>query len=360
MENRQAKNILFLINSAGLGGAEQVFLRQAQYFRQSGWQVEEGILAGNNKSSDSFNFDFHHLFDLAAYWRLLKFLQDNKINFIYATLDRAIFVARVAKIFSPHLTVVIRESGMANRKSWKMKLADIIFNILVKKIIAVSKEVKDSLSRYQPFFDSKIAVISNGVDIIFDLATLRTRRAVLQNKPLVILHVGSMYNKNKGQEQLIKTFIDLSAGSQDLILWLVGDGKYRESLMQKARTAAVEDKVKFWGEMSKEQLNDLYLAADIFVLNSQNEGCPNVVLEAMSFALPIVTSRVGGIEDLIEPEVSGLIFPVGDQSAMQKQLQRLLEDKDLRERFGQAAYQKVKNNLTWEQQNAKVKALFTT
>lgn len=357
----QSPKILFLVNGGGLGGAEQVFLRQAQYLKEQGCQVWRGAVNDQfRQDQDLLNFAFANLYDRSAYRRLINFCQAQNISHIYATLDQAIFIARVLKIFVPTLKIIIRESGMASRKSMKIKLADIFFNILVSKIIAVSQDVSKSLISYQPFYKNKILVLNNGVDIYLRLDTLLQQRNNSSSHSVVILHVGSMHNDNKGQANLLRVFKNIvnQRPSDNLSLWLVGDGKKRNQLENLAKDLQLLQLVKFWGEVDRAQLNSLYEQADIFVLNSQNEGCPNVVLEAMSFALPVVSSRVGGINEILQDQKSGLIFPVSDQANLERLLLKLIDDKAMRLSLGQNAYNFVQKNLTWQQQNIKLKSLF--
>lgn len=358
----QQKRILFLVNGGGVGGAEQVFLRQAKYLKEEGFKVWRGAINDQQRRDPNlFNFGFTNLFDLTAYRRLLNFCKAQRLDYIYATLDQAIFISRLIKFFCPKLRVIIRESGIAQRKSFKIKLADCLFNILVDKIIAVSKEVSQSLLAYQPLAKDKIVVLNNGVDILLGLEDLQHLHKSSASMPIIILHVGSMHNNNKGQAGLLAAFKNVIDQSPrlDLHLYLVGQGKKRLELEKLAKALNLNTRVKFWGELDRWQLNKLYQQAHIFVLNSQNEGCPNVVLEAMSFGLAIVTSQVGGIAEMIKNQVSGLVFSVGDQLGLEHALLVLINNSQLRSSLGESAYQFVKNNLTWDQQNAKLKLLFT-
>lgn len=360
MKETQIK-ILFLINGVGIGGAENVFDKQSKSLENNDFQVWRGIIYGDNEQTEGWlNFNFSNLFDLKAYLRLITFCKKNKLDYIYATLDQAIFVSRMLKFFYPKIKIIIRESGMADRKSLKMKLADCLFNFLAHKIVAVSNKVAQSLVAYQPFYKRKIIVINNGVDIFLDLDSLKKIRKEKNEQEIIIMNVGSMQNTNKGQDGLIDIFKNVSQHYPllNLKLWLVGDGKNKVILENKAKFLNLTDKIQFFGAVDKLFLNDLYKQADIFVLNSKNEGCPNVVLEAMSFALALTVSDVGGIEEMVEDKKSGLIFSVGDAPILEKNLSLLISDKNLRLSLGENAYNFVKNNMTWEKQNLRLKELF--
>lgn len=88
--------------------------------------------------------------------------------------------------------------------------------------------------------------------------------------------------------------------------------------------------------------------SDLFVLPSHWEGLPNVILEAMSSGLPIVTTQVEGIDELLQNQVSAEIVPIGDIPALSASVARLVSDSGLRSRYSQTASQTVKQNFSWE------------
>ena len=81
---------------------------------------------------------------------------------------------------------------------------------------------------------------------------------------------------------------------------------------------------------------ELLAAADVFVLSSASEGAPLSILEAMAAGLPVVASNVGGIAELVEDGVTGLLVPPADPVRLAQALARVLDDRDLRQRLGTA------------------------
>jgi glycosyltransferase involved in cell wall biosynthesis len=82
-------------------------------------------------------------------------------------------------------------------------------------------------------------------------------------------------------------------------------------------------------------------AADLMVLPSTHDGCPTVVLEAMTLGIPVVATAVGGIVDQIEPDVSGLLVPPADPESLADALQRTMNNQELREQLAQTAKRHV-------------------
>lgn len=99
-------------------------------------------------------------------------------------------------------------------------------------------------------------------------------------------------------------------------LVLIGEGTQRETLEQQARALGVADRVAFLGPKPQSLVADWIAAADLLTLPSRAEGSPNVVVEALASGTPVVASRVGGIPDLVDDGVTGLLVPAGDAAAL--------------------------------------------
>lgn len=123
-------------------------------------------------------------------------------------------------------------------------------------------------------------------------------------------------------------------------LWIVGDGKEKSNLKSKISKLKLEDKVKLLGWQNN--LENFYSQADAFLLTSDYEGWGLVVIEAVSFGLPIIMTDVGCAGELIENEKSGLIIPAGDKSKLEERMIRFIEDENLRKNLADGAISAVK------------------
>jgi glycosyltransferase involved in cell wall biosynthesis len=146
----------------------------------------------------------------------------------------------------------------------------------------------------------------------------------------VIGHVGALDDATKGQADLIDAFRRLAAdGAPRLVL--VGSGPDEARL----RAAAADLPVVFAGQI--EDVGSHLAALDAFAFPSRHEGLGSTLLDAMSFGLPVVATRVGGIPDIVEDGVNGLLVPAGDPPALAEALGRLRRDPGLRERLSAAS-----------------------
>jgi len=121
---------------------------------------------------------------------------------------------------------------------------------------------------------------------------------------------------------------------------IVGAGPLQSKLEQQARALGLSpDGVEFRGK--DVDMAALYCEADVLVLTSDYEGTPNVVMEAMAAGLPVVSTRVGGVVDLVEHGASGFLVEPGDDEALLKALLELVNDATLRQTMGERGREKI-------------------
>jgi glycogen(starch) synthase len=128
---------------------------------------------------------------------------------------------------------------------------------------------------------------------------------------------------------------------------LVGDGPERKALEREAERIDAGDRVRFLGFFAHERLPAAMAHADLLVLPSVYEELGTVLLEAMWAGLPIVASRTGGIPDVIEDGVNGLLVPPGEPEALASVIDRVLADRALAYRLSEGA-QKRGKDYDWE------------
>lgn len=133
-------------------------------------------------------------------------------------------------------------------------------------------------------------------------------------EPLRLLSVGRL-SPEKGHEVLLQAFFKLRAQGMNATLTLVGDGSERIRLTELASSLGLGDRVRFTGVLLDDDLAEAMHAADIFVLPSHSEGFGVVLIEALATGLPVVATRSGGPEDIVDGE-NGVLVDVGDPSAL--------------------------------------------
>ena len=191
--------------------------------------------------------------------------------------------------------------------------------------------------------DVPIALIPNGVE----LEAFPPASPPPESGPLRLLCVARLIER-KGQRLLIHAVKGLTDQGIDVSLDLIGTGDAQASYEAQARALGMEEKVRFVGYVPRERMAAHYAAAHAFVLPSDNEGMSVATLEAMAARLPLVVTRTGGTDDLVEEGVNGWTFPRGDEESLMGHLRRLALDRSLARRLGEASRTRAAQ-FSWEQ-----------
>jgi glycosyltransferase involved in cell wall biosynthesis len=154
-------------------------------------------------------------------------------------------------------------------------------------------------------------------------------------------------NRDKGISELVESFLRLGHEFPDLQLLLVGPAEQEDLLdLETRRCLKAHPNVILAGEVV--DTAPYYALMDVLVLPSHREGFPNVVLEAYAAGKPVVAARATGIMDAVVDGETGLLFPVGDVTALTSALQRVLSDKASARKFGCAGQELIKREFRQE------------
>lgn len=181
----------------------------------------------------------------------------------------------------------------------------------------------------------------------------------LNPKDRTLLFVGSLIQR-KGVDVLVDAFIEAKKTNPSLHLILVGacqlgenpslDMNFIKAIKNRILTSGNSGSVTFLGLIQdREELSDLYRAADAFVFPSRNEGMPNVVLEAMASGLPVIVSRLPVLQSVITDGENGLFVPLDDSSELASAINSLWYDWDRTISLGQHAVAYVTAHHNFEQ-----------
>jgi colanic acid/amylovoran biosynthesis glycosyltransferase len=188
----------------------------------------------------------------------------------------------------------------------------------------------------------KLSVIHCGVDTTF----FRPAETPAEHGAFSILCVGKLHEV-KGQTYLVEACRLLAETGIDLLCTLVGDGPDRRALTRQIAEGGLDGRVTILGERDRVEIAALLSSADVFAAPSvptrsgKREGIPVVLMEAMSAGVAVVASRLSGIPELVEEEVSGLLVPPHDAPALASALRRLHDDPSLRGRLAHEGREKV-------------------
>jgi len=194
---------------------------------------------------------------------------------------------------------------------------------------------------------ARIAVIPNGVEATFFYSDQRLPGA----KPR-LLFVGRL-SVQKNLPLLLHALVGIS---ERFDTTLVGDGELEANLRDAVVGLELQN-VHFHGRVDGAELLDLYQNADIFVLPSEREGMPLVLLEAQAMGLPVVATDISGNRDVIVNGVNGLLIPPGDAEALREALLRIVSDLDDYQRMSEAS-RNLAAQYSWAEIGARFERLY--
>ncbi len=207
-------------------------------------------------------------------------------------------------------------------------------------VTAISDFARSQLLALLPEHEwHKVRVVRCGIDPAAFRPAIGTGAG---HGPVRILYVGRLVAL-KGQPVLLDAVTRLAASGLDAELILVGDGPERHELELHAQRSGLNGRVTFAGALGQDEVRGHYARADVFCLPSFAEGVPVVLMEAMAAGLPVVTTRIAGVPELVEDGVEGLLTSPGRADQLEAALARLARDPDLRTAMGRRGRAKVES-----------------
>jgi len=250
---------------------------------------------------------------------------------LMAIIAKSIFFKKV--IFAPRSGITITELDGKWLKFTKavFKKTDHVIcqGETWKKIF--SKKVTDNK-------DSRYIVIKNWID------TTLYRRGTNPEKNISILFLASL-EKDKGIFDFLNVLHNIiDKGTTNITVTIAGKGKEEEKAHEMVKELGLSEYVNFKGWVLGKDKIALLSTSDIFTLPSYFEGSPNSLIEAMASGIPSIATDVGAIPDIINDGQNGFIFPLGNLTKFQKDLETLIQNETLRNQMGTNAIDYIKNN----------------
>ncbi len=207
-------------------------------------------------------------------------------------------------------------------------------------------------------YDSPIHVIPYGTTVI-------PKTIVRKKVPgRQIFSVGRMIER-KGFIYLIEAMPQVISQFPDAKLTLAGGGPLREQLLQQVNKLQLQKNINLPGKISAKELEMLYAQGDIFVLpaiidkNGDTEGLGVVLIEAMTYKIPVIASNVGGIPDVIVTGTSGILVEQKNSSMLANELIGLLNEPDKMQKIGNQGYNFISIRFSWERVIREIENLYS-
>lgn len=187
-------------------------------------------------------------------------------------------------------------------------------------IIPVSSDLQEAMLAHG-LYNAQYCVVGNVVDDFF-----YESRSTLYHEKKRILHVSCFIERAKNLSGLLRVIHHLSDERNDFELVIVGYGPDYAAIVREAQNLQLLDTlVYFVGEQTPEQVCDWMHTSDFFVLSSNYENCPVVILESLASGLPVVSTSVGNTKECVTPK-NGKLVPIGDEDAMYEVINWMLDN----------------------------------
>jgi glycosyltransferase involved in cell wall biosynthesis len=363
-------NILILENHLGMGGLEKKLYDFIARIDRSHYHVVICCLKEAGHLRDPFiglGVPLHerlskHKLDVFAFARLLRIFAHEEVELVY-TLPHpnSVIFASMARRLGRVRRVVVSVHGTGGPLGGRMVRRYLKpFFGGVDRFIAVAEEHRRYLIESEELPAEKVAVIHNGVDVVkFHPApggdpAFRTKLGAAP-EDRVVATVASLHHY-KGVDVFLKAAPEVLRVSASARFVVVGDGPERGALERLSAALGVSGRVTFTGIRS--DVDEILRESEFFVLSSRTEAFPNVILEAMATALPVVASDVGSVHELVEEGTTGYRVPPDDPETLSRRIIDLLRDAGSARAFGLEARRVVESRFKLEGMCEKREALF--
>lgn len=310
------------------------------------------VYAWKNRSKES-----RRKFILAGYISSVIFSEDIRhIHSHFATGSTRLakyvhLMTGVPFSFTAHAKDIYSDRVSGKQLRRRMRLASFV--------ITISEYNSRYLKTIEP--STRIHVIRNGIRISDFSPNGRGHRG--GDRP-VILSVGRLVEK-KGFKCLVNACAALKRAGIDFQCIIVGDGPLKSSIEAQIRALDLTECVSLEGSKTQDELlKNYYQRADVFVLpctvagNNDRDGIPVVLEEAMALGIPVITSEISGIPELVHHLETGMLTPPGDAAALSNSIQTLLADEALREKLTEAARKLIETEYDVEKTSQHLANMF--
>ena len=310
--------------------------------------------------------NIHLVRDPVALFKIYRFLKKEKFDMVHTHTSKAgllgRFAAKLAKtpliIHTPHGHVFYGYFGPL--KTRLFILLERLAGRITDRIIALTQNEKEDYTAQRIAGKDRCVVIPSGIELAQFRELSQDEKAELKKEigipeNFAVVGTAGRLVPVKDPGSLIEASRHIIARFPETCFLFAGDGPLKKYLQKKAVSMGIEENIFFLGW--RDDVARILSLLDIFCLPSLNEGMGRVLAEAMALGKPIVASRAGGIPDLITHGRNGFLVPPQNPEELAGHIQRLLEDKGLREKMGREGQDTV-SELTHETMVQKIENMY--
>lgn len=285
--------------------------------------------------------------DIKAFYKIYRHIKINNYEIVHTHSSKAGILGRWAAklagvkiiIHTPHGHVFYGYFGAI--KSLLFIIIERITALITNKILTLTEKGKEEHLRFKIAPAAKFITVPSGIRISDDFiriphVDIRTELRI--NSDSIVVGTVSRLDPVKGNKYLIEAISEIKKRKykqwNKMQFIIVGGGGEEEKLKNMAQEYSVYDKIIFTG--MREDVEAIISTMDVFVLFSLMEGMGKVLLKAMLYGKPVVSTDVGGIPEIIKEGINGYLVPSGDYLAAADSIIKLVADENLRKNMGNA------------------------
>lgn len=363
--------VLYLITKSNFGGAQKQVYELACEAKQRNYEVvvacggtgtksaETGRLATLLKEAHITVLQIKHFMrdislsdEILAFFEVIKILRKEKPDILHVTSSKAGGIGALAGRLTGCKRIIFTSHGLTMDENWRPRWQIILISfftwltiLLSHHTIMISTETYDRVRR-MPLLSKKVSLIFNGISPITFLDKTKSQTKLLPNvspaENLVVIGGSGELHPNKNWSSIIKL---MPSFPRNVHLLIISEGEERVALESLVKELGVDGRVHLPGYVN--DAPQYYTAFDVFVLPSKKEGLPYVILEAGLAHLPVVTSDLPGMHDIITDGVNGYLVQT-DSDRLRESIQSLIGDVKLRQKLSTALYGTVHSKFSIE------------
>ena len=304
------------------------------------------------------------IWDFFSILRLKKIIKERRADIVHTHMPRADVIGRTAARLASTPVVISTIAALDKHRNLRSKaihsLLDRITLRFVTGFICVSEAIARHFIEWAPEVRNRVVRIYNGVDLERFNGNIKSRDAKKYYKlsaEIPVIGVTARLCPVKGIEYLLKAVRRLSDQKVNVQCMIVGDGESRADLQELAKKLDIHNKVVFTGYC--EDVSQALAAMDLFVISSISEGLPNSILEAMAMRIPVVSTAVGGVGEVVKNGDTGILVPPKDANQLAKAIMTLISDDNMRRAMGNKGRDLVSSHFGYDKMIKVYEQLYT-
>lgn len=300
---------------------------------------------------------------LPALWAMLKWLwqEGRSIDVINTHSSTDSWLVALACRLTPKAPPIVRTRHVSSPIS-RNGQTRWLYQSAVAHVVTTGEALREQLQRDNGFAADSLTSVPTGIDLQRftrpgNAAEKAALRQTLGLPPGQYLGILATLRNWKGHAYLLDAFATLVDEFPDWHLLVVGDGPQRKNLERQAAKLNLSARIHFVG--NRDDAERWFQAMDLFTLPSYgDEGVPQSIMQAMACGLPVVSTPVGAIGEAVDRDVTGLLVPPRDSAQLAAALHRLMADEGLRQRFGEAGWQRAQKRFGLENMVDRMQSIF--